>query len=71
MSPTARIRATSYITRTTPWGPQLLVFDYSSRPEAGTHLPGSGVEPGERPDAAAIREAVEETGIIGDLDLPR
>lgn len=69
MSPRARIRATSYITRTTPQGPQLLVFDYSSQLEAGTHLPGGGVEPGERPDTAAIREAIEETGVTGNLEL--
>ncbi|GAA2648469.1 NUDIX domain-containing protein [Paractinoplanes durhamensis] len=69
MSPGARIRATSYITRTTPHGPQLLVFDYPAQSEAGTQLPGGGVEPGERPDAAAIREAIEETGISGPLDL--
>jgi 8-oxo-dGTP pyrophosphatase MutT (NUDIX family) len=69
MSPAARIRATSYITRTTPDGPQLLVFDYPSQPEAGTHLPGGGVESGERPDAAAIREAIEETGIASHLKL--
>jgi 8-oxo-dGTP pyrophosphatase MutT (NUDIX family) len=69
MNPVARIRATSYITRTTPHGPQLLVFDYPSHPDAGTHLPGGGVEPGERPDTAAIREALEETGITGHLTL--
>lgn len=69
MSTSARIRATSYITRGSPQGPQLLVFDYSSHPEAGTHLPCGGVEPGERPDTAAIREAIEETGITGTLDL--
>ena len=69
VSTVSRIRATSYITRTTRYGPQLLVFDYLSQPEAGTHLPGGGVEPGERPDTAAIREAIEETGITGHLKL--
>jgi ADP-ribose pyrophosphatase YjhB (NUDIX family) len=64
-----RIRATSYITRMTEDGPQLLVFDYAAHPDAGTHLPGGGAEPGERPDTAAIREAVEETGVTGSLDL--
>jgi 8-oxo-dGTP pyrophosphatase MutT (NUDIX family) len=64
-----RIRATSYVTRTTPAGPQLLVFDYPAHPDAGIHLPGGGVEPGERPDTAAIREAFEETGITGPLEL--
>lgn len=68
MSPVARIRATSYITRISPYGPQLLVFDYPTHPDAGTHLPGGGAEPGERPDTAAVREAVEETGITGHLE---
>jgi ADP-ribose pyrophosphatase YjhB (NUDIX family) len=69
MSLDARIRATSYITRTAPDGMHLLVFDYPSQPDAGTHLPGGGVDQGERPDVAAIREAVEETGVTGRLDL--
>lgn len=66
----ARVRATSYITRATHHGLELLVFSYPSVLDAGTHLPGGGVEAGERPDTAAIREAVEETGIAGRLDLP-
>jgi 8-oxo-dGTP pyrophosphatase MutT (NUDIX family) len=64
-----RVRATSYITRATAYGPELLVFEYPAVPEAAVQLPGGGVEPGERPDAAAIREAVEETGIAGCLQL--
>jgi 8-oxo-dGTP pyrophosphatase MutT (NUDIX family) len=69
MIPRARIRATSYVTRTTSNGLQLLVFDYPSQPEAGMHLPGGGAEPGERLDAAATREVIEETGITGRLEL--
>jgi 8-oxo-dGTP pyrophosphatase MutT (NUDIX family) len=69
MTAKARVRAASYITRAGQQGPELLVFRYPAAPEAGTHLPGGGIEPGERPDAAAIREAVEETGIQGHLDL--
>jgi 8-oxo-dGTP pyrophosphatase MutT (NUDIX family) len=69
MTAIARVRATSYITRQTSHGQQLLVFNYPSAPKEGTHLPGGGVEPGERPDAAAIREAIEETGIQGHLEL--
>jgi ADP-ribose pyrophosphatase YjhB (NUDIX family) len=69
MIPGARIRAASYVTRTTPNGLQLLVFDYPSQPEAGTHLPGGGAEPGERLDAAATREVIEETGITSHLGL--
>ena len=69
MTSAARVRAASYITRTGRQGPELLVFSYPAAPEAGTQLPGGGIEPGERPDAAAIREAVEETGIQGSLEL--
>jgi 8-oxo-dGTP pyrophosphatase MutT (NUDIX family) len=69
MTATARVRATSYVTRAGQQGPEVLVFDYPTVPDAGTHLPGGGVEPGERPDTAAVREAVEETGVQGSLDL--
>lgn len=69
MNAIARVRVASYITRPTPRGQELLVFSYPAVPDAGTHLPGGGVEPGERPDAAAIREAIEETGIQGGLTL--
>src|SRR4051794_24430997 len=65
----ARVRATSYVTRAAPNGLELLVFSYPSVPDAGTHLPGGGIEMDERPDVAAVREAVEETGIAGKLDL--
>lgn len=32
--------------------------------------PGGGVEPGEDPEAAAVREAIEETGVRVALDRP-
>ena len=66
MTAMARVRAASYITRTGRQGPELLVFSYPTVPEAGTHLPGGGVEPGEPLEAAAIREAHEEVGITPD-----
>lgn len=31
-------------------------------------LPGGGVEFGESPDAAVVRELAEETGLIGEVD---
>ncbi|GAA2569741.1 hypothetical protein GCM10010435_49800 [Winogradskya consettensis] len=65
----ARVQAASYITRTTPAGTELLVFSYPAPAHSSTHLPAGGVEAGERPDAAAVREAVEETGIAGKLEL--
>jgi 8-oxo-dGTP pyrophosphatase MutT (NUDIX family) len=68
-APTARLRAASYITRTNAGQRQLLVFEYAGRPDLGTHLPGGGVDVGERPDRAAIREAVEETGVTGRLKI--
>ncbi|MFG1953969.1 NUDIX domain-containing protein [Micromonospora sp. NPDC048830] len=69
MTTIARVRAACYITRPAPNGQELLVFSYPAAPDAGTHLPGGGIEPGERPDAAAVREAIEETGIQGSLAL--
>lgn len=63
----ARVRAASYVTRTSGGQRQLLVFEYSAEPNLGTHLPGGGIDPSERPDHAAIREAVEETGVTGHL----
>ncbi|MDG4823883.1 NUDIX domain-containing protein [Asanoa sp. WMMD1127] len=62
-----RVRASSYVTRSGPAGVELLVFAYPTRPEAGHHVPGGGVDPGERPDDGAVREAIEETGISGAL----
>ena len=41
----------------------LLVFDHRDHPEAGTQVPAGGVDAGERPIDAAIREVCEETGV--------
>jgi len=65
----ARVRASSYVTREGPAGLEILVFHYPGHPSAGHHAPGGGVEPGERPDDAAVREAVEETGVTGPLSV--
>lgn len=48
-------------------GPELLVFEY---PEADVQLPKGGIEPGEHPEAAAVRELEEETGMT-DAGPPR
>jgi ADP-ribose pyrophosphatase YjhB (NUDIX family) len=41
--------------------------DITARPGAWT-LPGGGVEFGEHPEAAALRELTEETGLAGRLE---
>jgi 8-oxo-dGTP pyrophosphatase MutT (NUDIX family) len=49
----------AYIT----YGDQLLVFCHPYVPEAGIQVPGGSVEPGEALEEAALREAIEETGL--------
>ena len=49
-------------------GDRLLIFRHVDFPEAGIQVPGGSIEPGEAPDAAALREAEEETG-LRDLSL--
>jgi len=66
---TLRVRATSYVTRLNGPVKELLVFRYLDESVSGLHLPGGGVEGDERPDVAAVREVVEETGIREDLAL--
>jgi 8-oxo-dGTP pyrophosphatase MutT (NUDIX family) len=44
---------------------RLLVFTHPHHPEVGVQVPAGSIEPGERPEAAALREAREETGLTG------
>lgn len=59
--PVLRRKAFAYITH----DDRLLVFSHPHAPEAGIQVPAGTVKPGERPDEAAMREAVEETGLAG------
>lgn len=44
----------------------MLLVTSSSRPEQWI-VPGGGIEPEEEPSATAIREVVEEAGVVGQL----
>lgn len=45
---------------------RVLVFDRADVPEPAWQLPQGGLEPGEEPEAAVLREVEEETGITKD-----
>lgn len=56
-----RQRVLCYITRARK---DILVFEHSQAyPDAGIQVPGGGIEAGEAPEQAALREAFEETGL--------
>jgi len=44
----------------------VLLVTSSSRPEQWI-VPGGGIEPEEEPSATALREVVEEAGVVGRL----
>jgi len=52
-------KAFAYITN----GARLLVFEHVDFPAAGLQVPAGTIRPGEAPEAAALREATEETGL--------
>ncbi|HEX5096403.1 MAG TPA: NUDIX domain-containing protein [Acidimicrobiia bacterium] len=53
-------RAVAYLTDPAS---RLLVFDHVRSADAGTQVPAGGIHAGEAPEAAAMRELVEESGI--------
>ncbi|MFG2429569.1 NUDIX domain-containing protein [Streptomyces sp. NPDC048590] len=58
-----RARVAAYVIRHRP-DPELLVFDHIGMPEAGTQVPAGGIESGEGPEEAVLREIAEETGLL-------
>ena len=73
--PIVKRKVYAYIT----YEDRLLVFRHVDFPEAGIQVPGGSVEPGEEWEAAALREAAEETGqedlrlvgLLGEVDFDR
>jgi 8-oxo-dGTP pyrophosphatase MutT (NUDIX family) len=55
-------KVTAFVTRSTPGGEELLMFEH---PYAGFQIPAGTVEAGEAPEDAVLREAAEETGLLG------
>jgi 8-oxo-dGTP pyrophosphatase MutT (NUDIX family) len=53
-------KVTAFVTRSSEEGHDLLLFQH---PNAGVQVPAGTVEAGETPEAAVLREAVEETGL--------
>jgi 8-oxo-dGTP diphosphatase len=58
---TIKHKALAYITR----GDELLVFTHPFSPEAGIQVPAGTVDTDETPEQAVLREAYEETGLMG------
>ena len=56
-----RSRAHAYSTH----GNRLLVFEHRDFPDAGIQVPAGTVKDGEAPEIAVMREATEETGLMG------
>lgn len=65
-----RMRVAAYVVRHRS-AAELLVFDHVGMPDAGTQVPAGGVEPGEDPVAAVLREVVEETGLTAATVIGR
>lgn len=56
-----REKVLAYVTRRSD---ELLIFAHTEEyPDAGIQVPAGGVEPGEEPDQAVLRETFEESGL--------
>ncbi|MEO0895053.1 MAG: NUDIX domain-containing protein [Bacteroidota bacterium] len=44
---------------------ELLTFEHIDYPDAGIQVPGGSIDPGERAEAAVLREVFEEAGLEG------
>jgi len=64
--PRVEEKAYAYVVRSDG---QLLVFDHPDS-QAGTQVPKGGVEPGETPREAVVREVAEEAGLV-NIDVDR
>jgi len=49
-------------------GDRILLAHWNEHGRSGWTLPGGGIEPGEDPADAAVREIFEETGFTAELD---
>lgn len=47
---------------------KILLAHWNEHGRSGWTLPGGGIEPGEDPAAAAVREILEETGYTAEID---
>jgi 8-oxo-dGTP pyrophosphatase MutT (NUDIX family) len=61
-------KVTVFVVREAPGGMELLLIQH---PYAGIQLPAGTIEPGEAPEAAALREAHEETGLTAFAAVER
>lgn len=67
--PVLKRKAFAYVTHHHPvYGERLLVFSHPNAPEAGIQVPAGTLRPDESPEAGALREAREETGLT-DLEV--
>lgn len=61
--PKQKEKVLAYIVRGDGGGKELLVFDHTDFPEAGTQVPAGTVDPDESIEEALLREVSEESGL--------